>query len=233
LSVASAPAPGAAVEGGVSAPPAPASATHLFGPALPVVTRFAHLLASAGIERGLLGPREVDRLWERHLVNCGVVAPELRGPVVVDLGSGAGLPGLVLAAMRPDLTFVLVDATRRRVEFVDEAVAALALGNVTTRWARAESLAGELVADEVVARAVAPLGRLAAWSLPLLRPGGRLLAIKGESADAEAAAEAVAVGRAGGSRPTVRRLGADVVDPPAALIEVVRRVAQRKGGATR
>lgn len=221
--MASAPVPGAALDGGPSTPPPPALAVDLFGPALPVVTRFAHLLATAAIERGLLGPREADRLWERHLVNCGLVGPELRGPVVADLGSGAGLPGLVLAAMRADLTFVLVDATRRRVEFIDEAVVALGLGNVTTRWARSEALAGELVVDEVVARAVAPLDRLAAWSLPLLRQGGRLLAIKGESAAAEAASAAPAVGRAGGSRPRVRRLGTGLVAPPVAVVEVTRR----------
>jgi 16S rRNA (guanine527-N7)-methyltransferase len=198
-------------------------AAQIFGPALATMERYADLLASAAVERGLIGPREADRLWDRHLVNCAVVAPALHGPSVIDLGSGAGLPGLVLAAIRPDLRFVLLDATQRRVRFLDEAVDVLGLSNVTTRWARAEAVVGALIADEVIARAVAPLDRLAAWSLPLLRPGGWLHAIKGATAEAEAAAAASAVTRLGGTRPVVRRYGRDLIDPPVAVVEISRR----------
>jgi 16S rRNA (guanine527-N7)-methyltransferase len=201
--------------------PPPAAAT-VFGPSLPTIERYAELLATAGIERGLLGPREADRLWERHLLNCGVVAPLLRGPLVLDLGSGAGLPGLVLAVARPDLTFLLVDATRRRVTFLEEAVEQLGLPNVSARWARAEELAGAVAADEVVARAVAPLDRLVAWSLPLLRPAGRLLAIKGATATDEVAATAKAISRAGGGRPRLLECGTGVLHDPVAVVEVAR-----------
>jgi 16S rRNA (guanine527-N7)-methyltransferase len=195
--------------------------------------RYADLLATAGIERGLIGPGESDRIWERHLLNCAVVAPALGGPRVLDLGSGAGLPGIVLAVLRPDLAFVLLDATQRRVQFLDEVSAALGLANVTTRWGRAESLAGQVDADEVVARAVAPLGRLAAWALPLLRPGGRLLAIKGATAVEEVAAESDGVRGAGGEVRGVREYGVGLVDPPAVVVEVVRRQATIRKEARR
>jgi 16S rRNA (guanine527-N7)-methyltransferase len=212
----------------VPAPDPPPAAVDALGAALPSLRCYADLLATAGIERGLIGPGETDRIWERHLLNCAVVAPALRGPRVLDLGSGAGLPGIVLAILRPDLTFVLLDATRRRVDFLDEVLAALGLANVTTRWARAESLAGDVAVDEVVARAVAPLGRLAAWALPLLRPGGRLLAVKGATAGEEIAAEGDGVRRAGGEVRGVREYGMGLIDPPAVVVEVVRGRAARK-----
>lgn len=180
-----------------AAPPPPPAAATVFGDALPAASAYADLLAGPGVERGLLGPREVERLWERHLLNCAVVAPLLpTSGMVLDLGSGAGLPGIVLALLRPDLEVVLVDATRRRVEFLDECVEALGLSRVTTDWTRAEQLRGKVSADVVTARAVAPLDRLLGWAVPLLGRHGELLALKGERAAAEL----------GEAQPLLRRL---------------------------
>lgn len=163
-----------------------AAAEQVFGEALPRLTAYADLLVGPGIERGLLGPREADRLWERHLLNCAGLSELIAdGEVVLDLGSGAGLPGLVLALQRPDVQVVLVESLQRRATFLSEAVETLALRNVVVRRARAEELAGKMEVDVVTARAVAPVDRLAGWALPLLRPGGRLLALKGEQAAAE------------------------------------------------
>ena len=161
--------------------------------------QYHDLLAGPGVERGLIGPRETDRLWERHLLNCAGLSDLVEdGEVVVDLGSGAGLPGLVLAIQRPDVQVVLVEPLLRRATFLSEAVAELGLRNTLVRRARAEDLHGSLVVDVVTARAVAPLDRLAGWALPLLRPGGRLLALKGARAEEE-------LEQAG---PALRRLGA-------------------------
>ena len=183
---------------------APPAAHTVFGDRLPVLEAYAGLLAGPGVERGLLGPREAPRLWERHLLNCAGLA-ELVEPdqVVLDLGSGAGLPGLVLAALRPDLTVVLVEPLLRRATFLQEAVAALELTHVVVRRARAEELAGSLLVDVVTARAVAPLDRLVGWGLPLLRPDGRLLALKGERADEELASCGPAITDAGGTAARV------------------------------
>ncbi|HTL23939.1 MAG TPA: 16S rRNA (guanine(527)-N(7))-methyltransferase RsmG [Mycobacteriales bacterium] len=177
----------------------PPAAVEVFGAALPQVEAYAALLAGPGTERGLLGPREVPRLWERHLLNCAALSSLVEdGQVVLDLGSGAGLPGLVLALQRPDVQVVLVESLQRRAQFLTECVEALGLRNTLVRRARAEELHGKLEVDVVTARAVAPVDRLAQWSLPLLRPGGRLLAIKGEQAVAELEV----------ARPTLVRLGA-------------------------
>ena len=206
-----------------AAPPAPAVAADVFGDRLPVLEAYAALLAGPGVERGLLGPRETPRLWERHVLNCAGLSELLApGETVLDLGSGAGLPGLVLAAHRPDLHVVLVEPLLRRATFLAEAVDALGLPHVTVRRARAEELAGELVADAVTARAVAPLDRLAGWALPLLRPGGRLLALKGERADAELA-EARAALRATGARTAeVVQVGAEELFTQARVVVVER-----------
>lgn len=176
--------------------------------ALLLLERYAALLAGPGVERGLLGPREAPRLWERHLCNCAGLAPLLQpGQLVVDLGSGAGLPGVVLAALRPDITMILVEPLLRRADYLQQVVEALGLRTTVVRRARAEALAGALLADVVVARAVAPLDRLAGWALPLLRPGGRLLALKGERADAELAAASSALQAAGASSSEVLTVG--------------------------
>jgi 16S rRNA (guanine527-N7)-methyltransferase len=171
----------------------PAAAAECFGSALPLAVRYRGWLATAGVERGLLGPREVDRLWERHLLNSAALRDWLpETGVVLDLGSGAGLPGVVVALLRPDLTVVLLEPLLRRASFLSEVVADLALPSTTVVRARAEDYARthpESV-DTVLARAVAPLDRLVGWAAPLIRPGGFLLALKGETVSGELASAA-------------------------------------------
>lgn len=148
---------------------------------------FAGWLVGPGVERGLLGPREVERIWPRHVVNCALLAPRLpTSGSVCDLGSGAGLPGVVLAVLHPGLQVTLLEPLLRRADFLREVVADLGLGRVEVVRARAEDYRRTTPAhDAVVARAVAPLPRLVSWAVPLLRPGGTLWALKGESAPAE------------------------------------------------
>jgi 16S rRNA (guanine527-N7)-methyltransferase len=163
----------------------------VFAGALPQAERFAELLATTGVERGLIGPREVDRLWQRHLLNCASLAdlvPLHAG--VADVGSGAGLPGIVLALQRPDLELTLVEPLLRRATFMTEVVADLELPRVTVVRARAEDLVGELVVDVAVARALAPLDRLARWTVPLVGLPGCVLALKGAQVSAELEAAA-------------------------------------------
>jgi 16S rRNA (guanine527-N7)-methyltransferase len=198
----------------------------VFGSALDTARRFAELLATAGVERGLIGPREVPKLWTRHLLNCAVVAELVPdGSAVDDVGSGAGLPGIVLALIRPDLEVTLVEPLLRRATFLGEAVASLGLPNAHVVRARAEErAAGGPRADVVTARAVAPLDRLAAWCLPLLRQGGTLLALKGERAADELAVARRAIQRYGGAHPRIVTVGGGQVDPPTTVV-VVDRVA--------
>jgi 16S rRNA (guanine527-N7)-methyltransferase len=168
----------------------PGEAADVFGDALDQARRYAELLATDGVTRGLIGPRETERLWDRHLLNCAVVADLLpeRG-VLVDIGSGAGLPGIVLAMLRPSLQVILLEPLLRRSVFLEECIAELGLSNSTVVRARAEEkAAAHIKADIATARAVAPLDRLAGWAAKLLRPGGELLAIKGQSAEDEIAA---------------------------------------------
>ncbi len=148
------------------------------------------MLASVGTERGLIGPREVPRLWDRHIRNCAAAAPAFpQGSRVADVGSGAGLPGLVLALARPDLRVTLIEPLLRRTTFLTEAVAALGLTTVEVVRGRAEEQDGMFgMFDVVTSRAVAPLEKLLRWCLPLCRPGGLVLALKGSSAAAELAA---------------------------------------------
>ena len=149
----------------------------MFGVRLELAEQYAELLASAGVIRGLIGPRETPRLWERHLLNCAVLGELIpTDSTVCDIGSGAGLPGLVLAIARPDLTVTLVEPLLRRTTFLDEAVQELGLDQVEVIRARAEELHGRRRFDVVTSRAVAPLPKLARWSLPLTRPGGVVVA---------------------------------------------------------
>jgi 16S rRNA (guanine527-N7)-methyltransferase len=166
-----------------------ALATEVFGSARGKAQEYAGLLATEGVTRGLIGPRETERLWDRHLLNCafvGELVPD-RGELV-DIGSGAGLPGIVLALLKPTLRVVLVESMLRRCVFLEECVGQLGLANVRVVRGRAEDLTGSIRADVATARAVAPLGKLAGWAAGLLRPGGEILAIKGQSAEEELAA---------------------------------------------
>ena len=164
----------------------------MFGDRLALAERYVELLTGPGVARGLLGPREAGRIWSRHLLNCAVVAELFPASVrVVDVGSGAGLPGLAVAIARPDLRVDLVEPLQRRAEFLTEALETLAMtGRVRVVRGRAEEpavVAAVGRADWVTARAVAPLDRLVRWCLPLAGVGGRLALIKGSSADEEAA----------------------------------------------
>ena len=158
-----------------------------FGDSLAKAQHYVELLATDGVTRGLIGPRETARLWDRHLLNCALVAELVPDQgELVDIGSGAGLPGVVLAMLRPRLHVVLLEPLLRRSVFLEECVSALDLPNATVVRARAEEKAASRIsADVATARAVAPLDRLVGWAAGLLRPGGELLAIKGQSAAAE------------------------------------------------
>lgn len=189
--------------------------------------RYAVLLRTAGLSRGLLGPREADRLWERHLCNSAVLSELLPiGARVVDVGSGAGLPGLPVAICRPDVRVDLVESLRRRIEFLHEAVTELGLTDrVQVIHGRAEDrevrdAVGN--SDWVTARAVAPLDRLARWCLPLLRTGGSLLAVKGDRAVEEIDTYRTDVARAGGSCVRVVHCGTELLDPPVTVVQVRR-----------
>jgi 16S rRNA (guanine527-N7)-methyltransferase len=175
----------------------------LFGTAWPAVEGFRALLVREGVLRGLVGPREVSRLWERHLVNSAAVVPFLpeRG-TIVDVGSGAGLPGIVIAAMRPEAHVVLLEPMERRTDWLTEVADRLALSNVEVLRGRAEDQ--DLAADAVTARAVAALDKLYGWTLPLLRPGGTLVALKGGRAQEEIEAGAATATALGGGAATLR-----------------------------
>jgi 16S rRNA (guanine527-N7)-methyltransferase len=201
-------------------PPGPA-AEEIFGPRLPLAARYARWLAEDGTERGLLGPRERPRLWSRHLLNCAVLTDLIPAQArVADVGSGAGLPGMVIALRRPDLQVTLVEPLLRRSVFLTEVVADLGLeGSVEVLRARAEELQGTRTFDVVTARAVAPLERLAAWCLPLVAPRGQLLALKGSTAEEELAAAEPLLDRWGAERSEVVRLGTD--DEPTWVVRVL------------
>jgi 16S rRNA (guanine527-N7)-methyltransferase len=195
----------------------------VFSDRLSTAERFADLLATEGTVRGLIGPREVPRLWERHLLNCALVTDLVgREVTVCDLGSGAGLPGLVMAIRRPDLAVTLVEPLLRRTTFLEEVVADLRLANVSVVRARAEELHGTRTFDVVTARAVAPLDRLARWSLPLVRSGGEFLAMKGSSVQAELDSAAKALSAGHGILDGVIELGAEILDPPVRVVRVVK-----------
>jgi 16S rRNA (guanine527-N7)-methyltransferase len=205
----------------MTAPAMPAVARAVFGDAAAGAERYADLLAGVAVERGLLGPNEVPRLWERHLLNSAVIAELVPGPCsLVDLGSGAGLPGIVLALLLPDSEVTLLEPTLRRAVFLGECVAELALGNARVVRARAEQMAGTLAADVVTARAVAPLDRLAALALGLLKPGGILLAVKGARAAAEVRDAERALSRLGVRDVEVLTAGSGKVDPAATVIRL-------------
>lgn len=184
-------------------PPVPSEAQGVFGDRLDAAVRYAEFLAEQGTLRGLIGPREVPRLWERHLLNCAAVSAAIpEGSSVADVGSGAGLPGLVLAIARDDVRITLIEPLLRRVTFLEECVDLLGLENVVVKRARAEDYRPRASFDVVTSRAVAELTKLATWSMPLVKPGGLFLPMKGESVDEELV----------GASKVLRRLGAESWD---------------------
>jgi 16S rRNA (guanine527-N7)-methyltransferase len=197
----------------------PHEAAVLFGDALPAAAAYADLLTGPGVERGLVGPAEAVRIWDRHLLNCAVVAELVPAQcVLADLGSGAGLPGIVLALLRPEADVLLVESMARRVAFLTECVETLRLPKVRVIRGRAEDLAGEISADIVTARAVAPLGKLAGWAIGLCRPGGTVLAIKGASAQIEVTESQSVLRQLGVRDLAVLQVGSEKVDPPATVV---------------
>lgn len=202
-------------------PPAPDVARGVFGDRLDLASRYAGFLADQGTVRGLIGPREVPRLWDRHILNCAVVAEAIASDMrVADVGSGAGLPGVVLGIARPDLDVTLIEPLLRRATFLSECVDLLGLGNVRVERARAEEFTEKASFDVVTSRAVAELGKLAAWSMPLVRPGGLFLPMKGASAEDELASSSKALRRLGAASSEVVKVGSGVVDPQVTLVAV-------------
>jgi 16S rRNA (guanine527-N7)-methyltransferase len=213
----------------VELPEVPEAARAVFGDRFDDAVRYAELLATAGVQRGLIGPREVPRLWERHLLNCAVLAEVVPDEAsLCDVGSGAGLPGIPVALARPDLSVMLLEPLLRRTTFLEEVVKQLGLTNVTVLRGRAEEMIGRLSVDVVTARAVAPLERLAGWGLPLLRPYGEMLALKGDSAEQELHAARAALAKLGAVEWSVVRAGSGTVETPTHVVRV--QVGESPGG---
>lgn len=211
-------------------PPAPEQAREVFGDRFADAVRYAELLAEAGVQRGLIGPREVPRLWERHILNCAVLSEAVpEGVTVCDVGSGAGLPGIPLALVREDLNITLLEPLLRRTNFLTEVVELLGLNHVTVVRGRAEEVLGKLAPVHVVtARAVAPLDRLATWGIPLLRPYGEMLALKGDTAEEELKASATALSKLGAVETSILQVGEGIVDPLSTVVRV--EVGESPGG---
>lgn len=205
-------------------PPTPPAAVTVFGERTPLAEEFVRLLADTGISHGLIGPREAPRLWERHVLNCGLVHHLMpmaeQGQRVIDIGSGAGLPGVALAIARPDLEVHLVEPLSRRTGWLSGAAAQLELENVVVHTARAEALWDRLSAPWVTARAVSGILQLAHWTLPLLTPHGSLLALKGSRASSELAEHAAALERLGVVDAGIEVIGEGIVADPTIVLRV-------------
>lgn len=215
----------------VETPETPPIAEKVFGDRLDRAIRYADLLATDGVERGLIGPREANRLWDRHLFNSAAIS-ELVGKEerVVDAGSGAGLPGVPLALARPDLRVTLVEPMQRRVSFLREVVDDLGLDVTVVRGRVEEAAVRDSIGlvDVVTCRAVAGLDRLAEWCLPLVRPGGQLLAIKGEQARDEVERHRRVMKSLGAGTVRVMECGGEFLDPPTTVV-----VVERTGASSR
>lgn len=215
----------AASSDGLGSPPA--SAETVFGDRLPLAVAYHHSLATTGNERGFIGPREVSRLWERHILNCAVVAEAIPSNArrVADVGSGAGLPGIPLAIARPELEITLIEPLLKRSTYLREIVEELGLSNVTVVRGRAEeknvrAAVGRF--DVVTSRAVAPLGKLARWCMPLVRVNGAMIALKGASVAEEWERDHGVIKKAGGGLATIMTVGEAVVSEPATVITIPR-----------
>ncbi len=198
----------------------------IFGSNTAGAYEYHELLATDGSQRGFIGPREVPRLWQRHILNCAVIH-ELcpRGARIVDVGSGAGLPGIPLALARPDLNIILLEPLLKRSTFLLEATEKLGLRNVTVVRGRAEDKGVRREIghrDIVTSRAVAPLGKLALWSLPLVHQGGLMLSMKGETVAEELQRDRKLIKKAGGGKASILTIGAGVLEEPATVIRIPR-----------
>jgi 16S rRNA (guanine527-N7)-methyltransferase len=220
-------------EGGDLESPPSGLAAAFFRERSPLAVAFASHLSTSAVARGLIGPRELPRLWSRHILNCAALGPVLpAGASVADVGSGAGLPGLVLAIARPDVEVLLVEPLLRRVTWLEEVVSDLHLENARVLRARAEELPVRMV-DVATARAVAPLERLAGWCLPLVRPHGLMLAIKGRSAAEELQAAEPVLKRLGAVSWRVAELGGDLLVEPTVVVEVRAGPSPSRQGSAR
>ena len=201
----------------------PANAREVFGERLDLAQAYHDSLATTAAERGFIGPKEVDRLWERHVLNCAVIAEAFgEGLSVADIGSGAGLPGVPLAIARPDLHVTLIEPLLKRSTYLGEVKEELGLENLTVIRGRAEEQhKGQF--DAVTSRAVAPLGKLAGWSLPLVRRGGAMVAMKGASVSEELQRDAKEIAAAGGADAEILQVGVGVLEQPTTLIRIVRK----------
>jgi 16S rRNA (guanine527-N7)-methyltransferase len=207
--------------------PAPAAAADVFGERLPLAEAYHRSLATDGSTRGFIGPREVPRLWDRHILNCAVIGEVMEtGASIADVGSGAGLPGIPLAIARPDLRITLIEPLLKRSVYLAEVVELLGLDNVTVIRGRAEEKSVRQAlgtgVDLVTSRAVAPLGKLAGWSLPLVRVGGAMVAMKGSSVTEELERDAALIRRAGGGRAEILTVGAEHLAEPTTVIRIPR-----------
>ncbi len=207
--------------------PPPPVAGSVFGDRLPAAHRYVQELATTGVQWGLIGPRETDRLWVRHIVNCAVIEELIpQGASVIDVGSGAGLPGIPLALARPDLEVMLMEPMERRIRWLEMIVPQLGI-QVDVRRARAEEATDR--ADVVTSRALAPIGKLLAWSLPLVRPGGRVVAMKGRSIEGEVRKHRRELAELGNPVVEVRRCGTGILDEPATVAVAYPRRRRRRG----
>jgi 16S rRNA (guanine527-N7)-methyltransferase len=220
---------GPADSAGEGAPPAPESAAGVFGDALPLAEEYVALLATDGVVRGLIGPREVSRLWERHVLNSAALAEAVpEGAHVVDVGSGAGLPGIPLGLARPDVSLTLVEPMARRVEFLDQAVAALGSSSGRSwRVVRGRAEERSVVTavgpvDVVTARAVAPLPRLVAWCRGLMQPGTQLVALVGARALEDLPGMIPELTAAGMQNVHSRAVGADLGEAATTVVVMTR-----------
>lgn len=197
------------------------AAEKIFGDRLDLAKRYVEHLATSGIERGLLGPREVPRLWSRHVLNCAVIEQVMEKDVeVADVGSGAGLPGLCLAIARPDLKLTLIEPLERRCIWLSEVIDDLGLDNVTVMRGRAEQMVDVVNARYVTARAVSALSNLAVLTLPLLHGDGELIAIKGRSAAEEIAKATKAIRKLGGKETEVLVVGEGLLQEPTTVVRI-------------